>query len=227
MFEEIYEELLEINIWSVALRILLALIFGGCIGLERGYHGRAAGLRTHILVCLGAAMAAMTGIFEVSVLGFSADPLRVGAQVVSGIGFLGVGTIIVRNRSQVTGLTTAAGLWATASIGIAVGIGFYCAAIIAFLVTFITITLLIRLEKNSKKSTKTYCYIELFDAAKAKDFCNYAQKYVIKTDIVPAKSGIRDHIGLEFKTKSPDDYEKLISESQENGDVVIALPVQY
>lgn len=172
-------------------------------------------------------MAAMTGVFEVSVLGFSADPLRVGAQVVSGIGFLGVGTIIVRNRSQVTGLTTAAGLWATASIGLAVGIGFYLAAIIAFLVTFITITLLIRLEKNSKKSTKTYCYIELFDAAKAKDFCSYAQKYVTKTDIVPAKSGIQDHIGLEFKTKSPDDYEKLISELQENGDVVIALPVQY
>jgi len=225
--DEIIELLTELNVWSVSLRILLALIFGGCIGLERGYHGRAAGLRTHILVCLGAAMAAMTGIYEVSILGFTADPLRVGAQVVSGIGFLGVGTIIVRNRSQVTGLTTAAGLWATASIGLAIGIGFYIAALLAFLIVFLTITVLIHLEKKSKKSDTSYCYVELYDSAKTKEFCDIAMQYAVKMDIVPAKSGIANHIGLEFKFKAPADFESLLLVSGENEDVVIAIPVQY
>ncbi len=224
--KEIYEMLLEINIWSVSLRILLALFFGGCIGFERGYHGRATGLRTHILVCVGACMAAMIGVFEVAELGFSADPLRVGAQVISGIGFLGVGTIIVRNRSQVSGLTTAAGLWATGTIGLAIGIGFYIAAFLGFLIIFLTLTLLIRMEKHSKKRDMNYCYVELGDSAKAKEFCNMAMQYASKVDVVPAKSGITNHIGFEFKTKTPDDFETLLSISQENSDVVIALPVQ-
>ena len=90
--------LAELNVWSTAFRVFLAVLLGGLIGLERGHHGRAAGLRTHILVCLGAAMAALVGLYTVSVLGFSSDPMRVGAQVISGIGFLGVGTIIIRNR---------------------------------------------------------------------------------------------------------------------------------
>lgn len=227
MLENIYETLRELNIWSVIVRILLALILGGCIGLERGYHGRAAGLRTHILVCLGAALAAMTGVYEVKVLGFSADPLRVAAQVISGIGFLGVGTIIVRNRSQVTGLTTAAGLWATGSIGIAIGIGFYIAAILAFLIVFLTITLLIHLEKKSKKSDTNYCYVELFDSAKTKEFCDIAAQYASKIEIVPAKSGISGHIGIEFKSKTPGDFEALLLISGESEDVVIALPAQY
>ena len=226
-FDDIIEILTELNVWSVSLRILLALIFGGCIGLERGYHGRAAGLRTHILVCLGATMAAMTGIYEVSVLGFTADPLRVGAQVISGIGFLGVGTIIVRNRSQVTGLTTAAGLWATASIGLAIGIGFYIAALLAFLIVFLTITVLIHFEKKSKKSDTSYCYVELNDSAKTKEFRDIAMQYAAKMDIVPAKSGIANHIGLEFKFKTPADFESLLLVCGENEDVVIAIPVQY
>ena len=227
MSDDIIKTLTELNLISVSLRILLALLVGGCIGMERGYHGRAAGLRTHILVCVGACIAAMTGIYEVGVLGFTADPLRVGAQVISGIGFLGVGTIIVRNRSQVTGLTTAAGLWATGSIGLAIGIGFYIAAIMAFLVVFLTITLFIHLEKKAKKSSTNYCYVELFDAAKTKEFCDIAKQYAVKIDIVPAKSGIANHIGLEFKSKNSEDYESLLLASEKNEDVVIALPLQY
>lgn len=225
--EDIIETLTELNLISVSVRILLALLVGGCIGMERGYHGRAAGLRTHILVCVGAAIAAMTGVYEVGVLGFTADPLRVGAQVISGIGFLGVGTIIVRNRSQVTGLTTAAGLWATGSIGLAIGIGFYIAAILAFLVVFLTITLFIHFERKSKKSDTNYCYVELFDSAKTKEFCDIARQYAVKIDIVPARSGLANHIGLEFKFKTPEDYESLLLVSGENEDVVVALPLQY
>ena len=225
--KEIYEILTELNIWSVCFRILLALILGGCIGLERGYHGRAAGLRTHILVCLGATLAAMTGVYEVGVLGFAADPMRVAAQVISGIGFLGVGTIIVRNRSQVTGLTTAAGLWATGSIGIAIGIGFYIAALLAFLVVFLTITVLIHLEKKSKKNDTNYCYIELSNSDKMQEFCDIAMQYASKIEVIPAKSGLANHVGLEFRSKTPGDFEALLLVSRENSDVVVALPVQY
>ena len=227
MIEKIYETLTELNIWSVCFRILLALIVGGCIGLERGYHGRAAGLRTHILVCLGATLAAMTGVYEVGILGFSADPMRVAAQVISGIGFLGVGTIIVRNRSQVTGLTTAAGLWATGSIGIAIGIGFYIAALLSFLIVFLTITLLIHLEKKSKKNDTNYCYVELIDSAKTKEFCDIAMQYASKIEVIPAKSGLANHVGLEFRSKTPGDFEALLLVSRENSNVVVALPVQY
>lgn len=142
--------LAELNVWSTAFRVFLAVLLGGLIGLERGHHGRAAGLRTHILVCLGAAMAALVGLYTVSVLGFSSDPMRVGAQVISGIGFLGVGTIIIRNRQQVTGLTTAAGLWTTACIGLAVGIDYYVAALVAFLAVMITMAIFVYLERSVK-----------------------------------------------------------------------------
>ena len=121
-FSQILEYLREFNIITVAIRLFLAVICGGLIGFERERHGRTAGLRTHILVCLGAAITTLLGWYNVKVLGVSwADPMRIGAQVVSGISFLGMGTIISKGRFQVTGLTTAAGLWATAIIGLAVG----------------------------------------------------------------------------------------------------------
>ena len=227
MLKEVLELLQELTPWSVLFRTALSLLFGGCIGLERGYHGRAAGLRTHILVCLGACMSAMIGLFAAWELGFSNDPLRVGAQVVSGIGFLGVGTIIVQNHSQVTGLTTAAALWATACVGLAVGIGFYSGALVAFLAILVTTTLLIRLEKHSKVTDTNVCYVEFFDSEKAKAFCKDMMPYATKVDIVPAKSGLDNHVGLVFKSKTPQDYGYIISKSQENRDVVIALPVRY
>ena len=212
---------------EVAIKLALSVILGGFIGIERERHGRAAGMRTHILVCIGAALTSLISIYVNKYLGGTGDVLRLSAQVISGIGFLGVGTIIVRNRSQVTGLTTAAGLWATGSIGLAIGIGFYIAAILAFLVVFLTITLFIHLEKKAKKSTTNYCYVELYDAAKTKEFCEIAKQFAVKIDIVPAKSGIANHIGLEFKSKNSEDYESLLLASEKNEDVVIALPLQY
>ena len=112
----------EFNAVTVMLRVLLAGLAGALVGLEREFHGRAAGMRTHMMVALGAALTAMIGLYTVSVLGIDSDPLRVGAQVISGVGFLGAGTILLRGGgSRITGLTTAAGLWTAASIGLAVG----------------------------------------------------------------------------------------------------------
>ncbi|NLL73693.1 MAG: MgtC/SapB family protein [Clostridiales bacterium] len=138
---EFSTDLSSINDTTIIVRLLLAVILGGIIGFERGRSGRPAGFRTHILVCIGSTLAIMTNQYIFEEFGVS-DPTRMGAQVISGIGFLGAGTILVTGRHQVKGLTTAAGLWATACMGLAIGIGFYKAAIIGcIMITFATVIL--------------------------------------------------------------------------------------
>lgn len=216
----------DLNICSVAFRILLAVAFGGCVGMERGWHGRAAGLRTHILVCVGATMAALVGVFSIKYLNPNSDPLRTGAQVISGMGFLGAGTILVRDRTRVTGLTTAAGLWATASIGLAIGIGFYTAAFFAFLAIFITMTILIWVERMTRSKHSYLCYIECSNSGFFQDFYRQVKPLVSNIEIIPAKSGISGHVGIEFKADNRDNYHQLLEKAEENEHVVIALPLQ-
>ena len=118
-------------IWSVVLRATFAIVCGGLIGVEREHKRRPAGFRTHILICLGAAMTTMTSQFLYLNLHLFTDIARLGAQVIAGIGFIGAGTIIVTKQRQVKGLTTAAGLWTSAIIGLAAGAGYYEAAVVA------------------------------------------------------------------------------------------------
>ena len=110
----------EITYESVVIRILASIIVGGLIGLERGMKNRPAGLRTYMLVCIGACLIMLTNQYIYQFTG-AGDPMRLGAQVVSGIGFLGAGTIVVTRHNQIKGLTTAAGLWASAGVGLALG----------------------------------------------------------------------------------------------------------
>jgi len=186
----------ELNEVSTAFRILLALIIGGVIGLERGRHGRAAGLRTHVLVCVGASIAAMTGIYMSTSLQ-NGDPTRIASNVVSGIGFLGAGMIIVKNNATVTGLTIAAALWATAAVGLSVGAGFYVCAVIGTAVIFLTTALLTVFEAKQKLDHRFYIEIDDITAvndvvAKIKSDFMYAHSF----DITSAKSGISGHIGI-------------------------------
>ena len=150
---EIISYLRELNIVSVTLRLALAMLLGGMIGMERGRKRRAAGFRTYLLVCMGAALTMLLGqyfavMFEsrwaalISADGAGTDVSRMGAQVINGIGFLGAGTIIVTGRQEVKGLTTAAGLWASACMGLAVGAGFYECVLLAFLLIFLSIRVL-------------------------------------------------------------------------------------
>jgi putative Mg2+ transporter-C (MgtC) family protein len=167
---EFLEVFNQLNIYSVMLRLLLATISGGIIGLDRGSTRRAAGFRTYMLVCLGAAVTMMTGEYIYQFYS-PVDPMRIGAQVVSGIGFLGAGTIIVTSQNQVVGLTTAAGLWASACIGLAIGSGFYSGAIAASFFLYIIITQMHRLDQYLYARSKTLeVYVELRRDEKAGDF---------------------------------------------------------
>ena len=127
----IFNGLRNITAASTILRLVLAFVLGGAIGLERSSKNRPAGFRTHILVCIGAATAALTGHYVFLNLHMPADVSRLGAQVITGLGFIGAGTIFVTRRNAVKGLTTAAGLWATGIVGLAICAGFYEGGILA------------------------------------------------------------------------------------------------
>ncbi len=139
------EYLREINIVSICLRIVLSLIIGGILGLERGRKNRPAGFRTYILVCLGSTLVMMTNQYVYQVFGTS-DPTRMGAQVISGIGFLGAGTIMVTGRQQIKGITTAAGMWSAACCGLAIGIGFYEGAVAGGIIVFLIMEFLEKMD---------------------------------------------------------------------------------
>lgn len=136
--------------WSteaVILRLLFTLVIGTVIGIDRGLKRRGAGVKTHVLVCMGSALVMMTA--QYMYVHFGADRLdlsRMGAQVVSGVGFLGVGTIIVTGKNQIRGLTTAAGLWTCACLGLAAGIGFVEGAFFALILVEITLSLLTKMD---------------------------------------------------------------------------------
>lgn len=221
---ELSDLLTEFNAFSAVCRILLATLIGGCIGFERGQHGRAAGLRTHILVCIGAALTVMCGLYAALVMNFNNDPMRVSAQVISGIGFLGAGTILTRNDAHVTGLTTAAGLWTTACIGITVGLGFYCAAIAAFLIVMISITILTRLERAQKRNAASICYLEVNDAAYVNGLCDLIAETGGHMQVISAKSGIANHVGLLYSMPERRDDLQLFERIREMDGVVIAVP---
>ncbi|MCQ4726456.1 MgtC/SapB family protein [Anaerotignum faecicola] len=131
----------QLNMASLLLRFVFAIICGGIVGFDRGKKHRPAGLRTHLLVCIGAASVMIVNQYISVYLSPGSDMSRMGAQVISGVGFLSAGTIIVSGHRHVKGLTTAAGLWASACMGLVIGIGYYecavimCAAIIAVLHT--------------------------------------------------------------------------------------------
>lgn len=146
------------RIITVAIKLILALVCGGVLGVERGRKKRPAGFRTYMLVCMGAALAMMTNQYVCEVYQ-TGDPSRIGAQVVSGIGFLGAGTIMTTSHSKVKGLTTAAGLWAAGCIGLAIGIGFYEGAILGTIMIFIAMAALHKLDERLISSS---CLISLY-----------------------------------------------------------------
>lgn len=154
-------EIRELTLEAIFVRIIAAVLLGGILGVERGRKNRPAGFRTYILVCVGACVVMLTNQYIYQVYD-SGDPVRMGAQVISGVGFLGAGTIVVTSRNQIRGLTTAAGMWAAACVGLAIGIGLYEVAVVGGVTIFLVLSALNRWDHTIRHTMRfAEVYIEL------------------------------------------------------------------
>lgn len=157
----------ELTFPSVLLRLSLSILLGGIIGLERARKNRPAGFRTYMLVCMGAALAMILGQYIAQLAAFrgtQSDMTRIAAQVINGVGFLGAGTILLTPKQQVKGLTTAAALWASACMGLALGAAFYECVLLTFVVILLAIVLLPKVESFLiEKSRNMDLYVEVFE----------------------------------------------------------------
>lgn len=188
-------EIRELTLTSIFVRLLLAVVLGGIIGMERGMKNRPAGLRTYMLVTLGACVVMVTNQYIYQVFD-TGDPVRLGAQVVSGIGFLGAGTIIVTGRNKIRGLTTAAGLWATATVGLAIGIGFYEVALLAGLLVFLVLTVLHKWETYMRRAgNRVELYIELKPGATLREFLDKAREYKLDVSGIHPEADSAEEVG--------------------------------
>ena len=227
--DKIIAYLRDFNIITITLRLILAVLLGGIIGTERGLRGHAAGLRTHILVCVGSAMTSLIGLYTTSVLSYDSDPMRISAQVISGIGFLGVGTILLKGRFRITGLTTAAGLWAAASVGLAAGVAFYEGAVIGTLLIVLAIMMLPKLEARINRNSKKFgVYMEITDVNLIKEMTTMLEEKYGANDIqvTSPRSAIQGHVGIEATIWASDKNaisRKALKELSETENVLFAI----
>lgn len=221
---DIVEFFRSFNFITITIRIFLAVVAGGVIGIERGRHGSAAGLRTHILVCIGSVMTALTGCYTSVILGNNGDVMRLAAQVVSGIGFLGAGMIIVKNSNVVTGLTTAAGMWATAAIGIALGYGFYLGAFVATISCFFTTAFLTRLERKRRKAV--HIYMEVIADEKVGDIIDNIRDTIDSDALiesVPPKSNTPNSIAFYLSVSNNNNVKEIRDRVQGISGVIFSI----
>lgn len=188
---DFFDYLRDVTTVSVLFRLFLAVVCGGIIGIEREHKRRPAGFRTHILICLGASMTTLTSQYLFYNLNLYTDIGRLGAQVVAGIGFIGAGAIIVTKRRQVKGLTTAAGLWTCAIIGLAIGAGYYETALISTLVILVAEVLFVKFEYwvlvNSRNLN---IYVEYEDNENLDNIIRLIKGYrIVIIDLEITKSG--------------------------------------
>lgn len=184
------------------------MICGGIIGLERSRKNRPAGFRTYMIVCLSSALVMMTNQYIYNNFSGS-DPARLGAQVISGIGFLGAGTIMITSRNQIKGLTSAAGLWASACLGLAIGVGFYTGAVIVALIVFIIITFFKKIDYMLTSNNRIINIYTSFKTIEQLDkfiiFCNLSDFKVrnieITKDTIPHEISVIAIITLEAKER--------------------------
>jgi putative Mg2+ transporter-C (MgtC) family protein len=223
MFLERIQLLSELNELSVFFRIVLSMVLGGILGIEREQKRRPAGFRTYVIVCLGSTLVMMTNQFLYLKME-SPDSTRIAAQVISGIGFLGAGTILVTKNNQVKGLTTAAGLWAAAALGLAVGCGFYSGALISFLAIFCSVQILHTIDSRIYRRSKVFTiYAELEQVKHASKIFKYARDHKMElSDIeITKQKQVENNIicltGTIRLQKSREHYEVIQEFSQLSG----------
>lgn len=216
-------------IWDFVWRLVLAAIFGTIIGLDREYREKEAGFRTHFLVSLGSALMMIVSQYGFSEIlthdGVSLDPSRIAAQVVSGIGFIGAGTIIF-NHQIVRGLTTAASLWATAGIGLTAGAGMSWLALAATVLTLVALeglSLVFR-SLGSRRMVVVFSASDRTGVADTLDRIRTDGYMVVSYEVVPqvvGGDGITYRVTMVVKAKPGSDNNQLLALLRENTDIIV------
>ena len=195
----IFDPFRDLDFADVLLRVIMAVICGMLIGIERSMRNRPAGFRTHILVCLGAAAAATTGLYAYTVLKLPADVTRISGQIITGLGFIGAGTIVITKNLSIKGLTTAAGLWTTGIIGIAIGSGYYELGILGTAFVLLAETVLIKLS-GSIKSAPEYTVEITYDNKNSLDsvlrMCKDNRMSIVNLRIVASDEAEDTYVAL-------------------------------
>lgn len=216
-------------IWDFVWRLVLAALFGTIIGLDREYREKEAGFRTHFLVSLGSALMMIVSQYGFSEIlthdGVSLDPSRIAAQVVSGIGFIGAGTIIF-NHQIVRGLTTAASLWATAGIGLTAGAGMSWLALAATILTLVALeglSLVFR-SLGSRRMVVVFSASDRTGVADTLDRIRTDGYMVVSYEVVPqvvGDDGITYRVTMVVKAKPGSDNNQLLALLRENTDIIV------
>ena len=198
------EILTSLNTVSVFVRLALAVAFGGILGLERGRKHRPAGFRTYMIVCLSSALVMITDLYLVEFYG-TGDPARLGAQVISGIGFLGAGSIMISNM-RVKGITTAAGLWGSAGLGLAIGAGFYIGALITGVFLLVIMTIMSRIDARMNATSRSMIIFAEFKSMEAfTSFVKEARKMNCTLSDIEMKKSLLDgdYVGVNIAISLP------------------------
>lgn len=215
-----FDGLREMSAISVILRMFLAVICGGLVGMEREFKRRPAGFRTHILICLGAAMTTLTSQYLLLEMHYYTDIARLGAQVIAGIGFIGAGCIIVTRRRRVKGLTTAAGMWTAAIVGLAIGAGYYEGGVIATVLILLIEIVFDRFERIAlRRVPEINLYVEYAEKSSLEALMRFFhEKDVTVNDLEisrASENGSNNSCAiLALQLKQHGDADELISELQ-------------
>lgn len=205
------------------IRMILAIIIGGIIGLEREIRGRQAGVRTQMLICLGSSMCSVLCILLLKDK-FTGDIFRLAAAVICGIGFIQTGTIIKRDNGTSSGLTTAAVSWVTAIIGIIVGFGYYSIAIASFIITMVVSFGLYFIDKRMlKHSYNIYCELKANKCVQDIIDDIKAINKKVKVTVVPAKANTCENIGLTIYINKEKDAEIIFDKLKNSENVTFAV----
>lgn len=230
---EMLDYIEELNTLSVTIRLVLAALFGGFIGIERANQRRAAGLRTFVLVSIGSALSVITNQYLIEITGIDGDPSRMASQVISGIGFLGAGTIIVTGRSNIKGLTTAATLWTTATMGLALGAGYIYAGTLSFVLILITIKILQHVSWHQEETTRYLGLMIEMDRKKGLDVLkDYVSEhdYMIRTLEKQKEKAIKetDHVlYVDIDLKKKTNHTTIVEELMKKEEITFVKELRY
>lgn len=210
---EFLNPLRDVTTVSVLVRLFFAMLCGGAIGIEREHKRRTAGFRTHILICLGAAMTTMISQFLLYNMHLYTDIGRLGAQVIAGIGFIGAGTIIVTKRRQVKGLTTAAGLWTCAIIGLAIGAGYFEAALLSTIIILLAEIFFSRFEYWVLENAKNInIYVEYTGNENLDSVIRLLKSYrIVIIDLEITKSGVNSCAIFQLQLPKKVSHDKIMT----------------